>query len=140
MDSNLSDSSFTTPVQLVYCTDTMSMHDFKHHLDWHVVDYDLKMTMNLPSDFEIKACQAAAEGKKLESFVNTDRIFSSSWGARNEIRSAIERHASSIDGLSKGFLFYAPRSFALKVIDKYNKTAMNERIYCIGNIEDLKTI
>ena len=129
----------STQVKLVFCKDVASIDDFKRHLRWYVVDYELKSDLKIPENFEVLACQAAAEGKSLASKLRFgDSILT--WSAKDEVRNAIQSYVSENEGLAKGWLFYAPHNFALKVFDRYLKTKNDDCIVCISNVEDLKSL
>ena len=129
--------NLSTPVELVFCTDVLSIHDFKRHVKWHVVKYDLNGKLNIPDNFEVIACQAAAEGKKLESVLHYDAILT--WSTKDLLKEEIKKHADENDGLARGWIFCKDRNFAEKIFDRY-KSDYDDNIVCISNIEELKTL
>ena len=131
--------NISTPVELLFCTDVLSIHDFKRHLKWQVIGYDLKDKINVPENFEIMACQAAAEGKKLDSVLqHRDSILS--WSAKDALREEIKKHADVNAGLAKAWVFCKEKNFAAKVFDRYEKSKYDDDIVCISNIEELKAL
>ena len=127
------------PVKLVFCTDTLSTFDFKHNVKWYIVDYELKEKLSIPDNFEIIACQAAAEGKKLETVLRYSTGFLS-WSARDSIKYEIKKFVSENEGLAKSWLFYEPRSLAIKLFDLYKNRDADDSIACVGTVEEIKSL